>query len=65
MLAEGLFVLTVSLSGNYDDVKLVGYFNNCYVAMQYYKNNYSEHKAASCILKEYFLIPPKKEIRNE
>ena len=31
MLAEGLFVLTVSLSGNYDDLEFVGYFNDCSV----------------------------------
>ena len=58
MLAEGLFILTVSLSGNYDDLEFVGYFNDCNVAMQYFKDNCSEHKAASCTLKEYTLIPP-------
>jgi len=58
MLAEGLFILTVSLSGNYDDLEFVGYFNDCNVAMQYYKENCSEHKAASCLLKEYSNIPP-------
>jgi len=26
--------------------------------MQYYKDNCSEHMAASCTLKEYTLIPP-------
>ena len=57
MLAEGLFVLTVSLSGNYDDLEFVGYFNDCNVAMQYYKDNCAEHMAASCTLKEYTLIP--------
>ncbi len=58
MLAEGLFILTVSLSGNYDDLEYVGNFINCNVAMQYFKDNCSEHKAASCTLKEYTLIPP-------
>ena len=28
MLAEGIFILTVSLSGNYDDLEFVGYFND-------------------------------------
>ena len=58
MLAEGIFILTVSLSGNYDYLEFVGYFNDCNVAIQYYKDNCSEHKAASCTLKEYTLIPP-------
>ena len=58
MLAEGLFILTVSLSGNYDDLEYVGNFINCNVAMQYFKENCSEHKAASCTLKEYTNIPP-------
>ena len=58
MLAEGLFILTVSLSGNYDDLEFVGYFNDCNVAMQYFKDNCSEHMAASCLLKEYSNIPP-------
>tara|TARA_R110002073_G_scaffold81315_2_gene195246 strand:+ start:3154 stop:3435 length:282 start_codon:yes stop_codon:yes gene_type:complete len=58
MLAEGLFVLTVSLSGSYNDLEYVGNFINCDVAMQYFEENCSEHKAASCTLKEYTLIPP-------
>ena len=58
MLAEGLFILTVSLSGNYDDLEFVGYFNDCPTAMIYFKENCSEHKAASCSLKEYTNIPP-------
>jgi hypothetical protein len=58
MLAEGLFVLTVSLSGNYNDLEFVGYFNDCPTAMIYFKENCSEHKAASCLLKEYSNIPP-------
>jgi len=58
MLAEGLFVLTVSLSGSYNDLEFVGYFNDCPTAMIYFKENCSEHKAASCSLKEYSNIPP-------
>ena len=58
MLAEGLFVLTVSLSGNYNDLEFVGYFNDCSVAIEYFKEHCSEHKAASCLLKEYSNIPP-------
>ena len=65
MLAEGLFVLTVSLSGNYDDLEFVGYFNDCNVAMQYYKDNCAEHMAASCTLKEYTLIPPDHVSRSQ
>ena len=57
MLAEGIFILTVSLSGNYDDLEFVGYFNDCPTAMIYFKENCSEHKAASCLLKEYSNIP--------
>lgn len=57
-LTEGLFILTVSLSGNYDDLEYVGNFINCDIAMQYYKENCSEHRAASCTLKEYTLLPP-------
>ena len=58
MLAEGIFILTVSLSGNYNDLEFVGYFNDCPTAMIYFKENCSEHKAASCLLKEYSNIPP-------
>ena len=58
VLAEGLFVLTVSLSGDYRDLEFVGYFNDCPTAIQYFKEHCSEHKAASCTLKEYTLIPP-------
>ena len=58
MLAEGIFMLTVSLSGNYDDLEFVGYFNDCSVAIEYFKEHCSEHKAASCLLKEYSNIPP-------
>lgn len=58
MLAEGIFILTVSLSGNYNDLQFVGYFNDCPTAMIYFKENCPEHKAASCLLKEYSNIPP-------
>ena len=51
-------MLTVSLSGSYNDLEYVGNFINCDVAMQYFKENCSKHKAASCTLKEYTLIPP-------
>jgi len=57
MLAEGIFILTVSLSGNYNDLQFVGYFNDCPTAMIYFKEHCSEHKAASCLLKEYSNIP--------
>ena len=42
MLAEGIFILTVSLSGNYDDLEFVGYFNDCPTAIQYFKENCSD-----------------------
>jgi len=45
MLAEGIFILTVSLSGNYDDLEFVGYFNDCPTAMIYFKENCSKHIA--------------------
>ena len=57
MLAEGLFILTVSLSGNYDDLEFVGYFNDCPSAMVYYDEHCNQYKAASCLLKEYSMIP--------
>tara|TARA_R110002020_G_scaffold133108_2_gene297042 strand:+ start:57 stop:344 length:288 start_codon:yes stop_codon:yes gene_type:complete len=63
-LTEGLFILTVSLSGNYNDLEYVGNFINCDIAMQYFKENCSEHKAASCTLKEYTLLPPDHQDRN-
>jgi len=58
MLGEGIFVLIVSLSGDYKDDQYVANFPNCVLAMQYFKENCSEHKAASCLLKEYTLLPP-------
>ena len=57
MLIEGAFILTVSLSGNYDDLEFVGYFNDCQTAIEYYYENCSNHMAASCLLKEYSNIP--------
>jgi|TARA_R110000796_G_scaffold64443_6_gene149324 hypothetical protein len=56
MLAEGMFILTVSLSGNYDDLQFVGYFNDCPSAMVYYEEHCNQYKAASCLLKEYSLL---------
>ena len=58
MLGEGIFILVVSLSGSYTDNQYVGNFPNCIIAMQYFKEHCSEHKAASCLLKEYSNIPP-------
>ena len=56
-VGEGLFILTVSLSGNYKDLEYVGTFDNCEIAMNYFKKNCSNHKAASCTLKENTLLP--------
>ena len=58
MLAEGLFILTVSLSGNYDDLEYVGNFIDCPTAMIYFKENCSEYKAANCTTKKYTMLPP-------
>ena len=58
MLGEGLFILAVSLSGDYKDLEYIGNFPNCIIAMKYFKENCSRHKAASCTLKEYTLLPP-------
>ena len=57
MLAEGLFILTVSLSGNYNDMEYVGNFIDCPTAMMYYDEHCSKYKAASCLLKKYSLLP--------
>ena len=51
VLAEGLFVLTVSLSGNYDDLEFVGYFNDCPTAMIYFKENCSDLRNSRSIAK--------------
>lgn len=57
MLAEGLFILTVSLSGDYTDLQMVGFFNDCPSAMKYYDKHCNQYKAASCLLKEYSNMP--------
>ena len=57
MLAEGMFILTVSLSGDYNDLEFVGYFNDCPTAMSYYDEHCNKYKAASCLLKEYSNMP--------
>tara|TARA_R110000787_G_scaffold279346_2_gene389443 strand:- start:93 stop:362 length:270 start_codon:yes stop_codon:yes gene_type:complete len=56
MLGEGLFILAVSLSGDYTDMKYISNFPNCKLAMQYYSENCNEYKAASCTLKEYTML---------
>ena len=58
MIGEGLFILTVSLSGDYTDMKYIANFPNCIIAMQHFKEHCSEYKAASCTLKEYTMLPP-------
>jgi len=58
MLGEGLFILAVSLSGDYKDLEYIGNFSNCIIAIKYFEENCSQHKAASCTLKEYTLLPP-------
>ena len=57
MIGEGLFILVVSLSGNYTDNQYVGNFPNCTIAMEYYKNNCKQFKAASCLFEEYANLP--------
>ncbi len=56
-LTEGAFILTVSLSGDYDDLEFVGYFNDCETAIEYYYEHCSEYMAASCLLTEYSNLP--------
>lgn len=56
-LTEGAFILTVSLSGNYNDLEFVGYFDDCETAIEYYYKNCSEYQAASCLLPEYSNLP--------
>tara|TARA_R100000742_G_C4263588_1_gene81446 strand:+ start:598 stop:897 length:300 start_codon:yes stop_codon:yes gene_type:complete len=56
-LTEGLFVLTVSLSGNYTDLEYVGNFPNCDIAMTYFAENCPKYVAASCLLEEYSNLP--------
>ena len=56
-LTEGKYILTVSLSGKYNDLEFVGYFNDCDKAIQYYSQNCKEYIAASCLLKEYSNLP--------
>jgi len=58
MIGEGLFILAVSLSGDYTDMKYISNFPNCIIAMQHFKEHCSEYKAASCTLKEYTMLPP-------
>jgi len=43
------FVLLVSLSGNYKDERIAGNFIDCKEAMQYYKQQCNDHKAARCL----------------
>ncbi len=57
MIGEGLFILAVSLSGDYTDMKYISNFPNCTIAMQHFKEHCSEYKAASCTLKEYTMLP--------
>ena len=57
MVGEGIFVLIVSLSGNYKDDEYVANFPNCISAMQYFKENCSQHKAARCISEQYANLP--------
>ena len=41
MISEGLFILAVSLSGDYKDLEYIGNFPNCIIAMKYFKENCS------------------------
>tara|TARA_R110000765_G_scaffold393684_1_gene487091 strand:- start:585 stop:872 length:288 start_codon:yes stop_codon:yes gene_type:complete len=58
MIGEGLFILAVSLSGDYTDMKYISNFPNCTIAMQHFKEHCSEYKAASCTLQKYTMLPP-------
>ena len=57
MIGEGIFVLIVSLSGDYKDDEYVANFTNCTIAMEYFKENCSQHKAARCISEQYANLP--------
>ena len=64
MLGEGLFILAVSLSGDYTDMKYVSNFDNCVIAMRYFEEHCAKYKAASCTLQEYTLLPRGFEPKN-
>ena len=55
------FVLLVSLSGNYKDERIAGNFIDCKEAMQYYKQQCNDHKAARCLRVEDIDITSYKE----
>ena len=57
MIGEGVFILAVSLSGNYTDMKYISNFPNCTIAMQHFKEHCSEYKAASCTTQKYTMLP--------
>jgi len=57
MLGEGIFVLIVSLSGDYKDDEYIANFIDCTIAMEYFKENCSQHKAARCISEQYINLP--------
>jgi hypothetical protein len=57
MLGEGIFILAVSLSGDYTDMKYISNFPSCIIAMQHFKEHCSEYKAASCTFKKYTILP--------
>ena len=57
MLGEGLFILAVSLSGDYTDMKYISNFPNCTIAMQHFKEHCSKYKAASCTTQKYTMLP--------
>ena len=57
MIGEGIFVLIVSLSGDYKDDEYVANFKDCTIAMEYFKQNCSQHKAARCISEKYAKLP--------
>jgi len=57
MIGEGIFVLIVSLSGDYKDDEYIANFIDCTIAMEYFKENCSQHKAARCISEQYINLP--------
>ena len=57
MIGEGVFILAVSLSGSYDDLKYVSNFNDCSEAQLHYVEHCSEYKASVCLLEKYANIP--------
>jgi len=56
-IGVGPYVLAVSYTGSYDDLKYVANFANCDIAYEYYKQNCKGANVMSCLLEEYSALP--------